>query len=149
MIEGEFADDAPGNLVVADQVLPSIRARWSDMTSDPPTQLTVVSPFWPEGTTAAAALVDLVQRFQSPGHVELVCRSALSADGHDWLPEFDADVATIMKQKLEGRLFLRAALPHVGIEHTDADEEEKGDETEEHELGVGLGCAKVGLALKY
>lgn len=138
LAEGEFGDEAPASLVVANQVLTTIQIVWAELTDDPPTQLTIVSPFWPEGKTAADALADLVKRFRSPNRVELVCRGTLSANGREWLPEFDAEVATSLKQQLDGRLFLRPALPDVGIEQGNADEEETGDETEEHEFAQHL-----------
>ena len=136
--EGVRAEDDPSDLVVANEVLPRIETRWEETSTTPPEKLTIVSPFWPEGVTAADALFGLVERLQSPGHVELVCRGASSAAGHDWLPEFDAEVATRLKSKFTGRLFLRAALPDSGTEQSDGEAEEIGDETEERELAQGV-----------
>jgi len=136
--EGDFSEDDPSTVVIAEQVVPTIQRLWNELTDESPSQLTVVSPFWPQGATASDALFDLVDRLQTPSRVELVCRGALSADGNHWLPEFDAEVATSLKRKLKGRLFLRAALPDVGIESADDDGGDAGDETEEHELAQGL-----------
>ena len=141
--DGEFADDDPRDLVIANEVLPQIEARWAETSTLPPERLTIVSPFWPEGVTAADALLSLLERLRSPGHVEFVCRGALSATGHDWLPEFDAEVATGLKDKFTGRLFLRAALPDSGTEQSELDAtEETGDETEEHELAQNVAPKK-------
>ncbi|NQV23506.1 MAG: hypothetical protein HQ518_03970 [Rhodopirellula sp.] len=136
--DGEFAKDDPIDLVIANEVLPRIETRWAESSNFAPEKLTVVSPFWPEGVTAADALVGLIERFQSPGHVELVCRGVLDGTGHDWLPEFDADLATSLKGRLAGRLYLRAALPDSGTEESDREAEEIGDETEEQELAQAM-----------
>jgi hypothetical protein len=134
LAEGEFSDNVPVSLVTADQALTTIWNAWAALTDKPPAQLMIVSPFWPEGKTAAKGLADLLKRFQSPSRVELVCRGTLSADGRKWLPEFDADVATNLNRQFDGRLFLRPALPNVGVDEGNGDTEETGDETEEHEL---------------
>lgn len=132
--EGGAADDAPTDIVDADRVLPAIRARWGELTEDPPTALTIVSPFWPEGATAENALLDVVNGLQAPGHIELACRSALSPDGKTWLPEFEAGMATAVRQQLSGRLFLRPALPNIGSVEMDSSIDD-GDETEDAALG--------------
>lgn len=136
--DGEFGVEDPTSLVTADQALNTIQSAWKQLTDAPPTQLTVVSPFWPEGRTAASALATLAERFQSPGRIDLVCRGVLSADGREWRPEFDAEIATSLKQQLLGRLFLCPAVPDAGIEQGDGNEEETGDETEEFELARGM-----------
>lgn len=140
--EGEFSSEVPASLVIADQVLSAVADAWNGLTEEPPSQLTVVSPFWPEGESAADALVTLADRFQSPARVELVCRGVLDVNGRDWLPEFDAEIATKTQQRISGRLFLRPALPTVGIDQDDVDEDEAGDETEEIELAKGLAAKK-------
>jgi len=136
--QGELSEDDPDDLVAADQVIPTIQRLWGGLSSDAPTQLTVVSPFWPEGNTAADALHDLVALLRSPARVDLVCRGVLGANGRQWLPEFDADVATGLKQRLEGRLYLSPTLPQVGVEMDSKDDGEVGDETEDSELAQGL-----------
>jgi hypothetical protein len=139
---GEFADDDPRDLVLANEVLTRVSSHWSETSDDPPEKLTIVSPFWPEGVTAANAMTDLVNRFQSPSTVELVCRGAPSPTGATWLPEFDADIATALKHNLTGQLFLRPALPDTGRDSADAEDEEAGDELEEHELGRNVAQQK-------
>ena len=137
---GEFGDDDPASLVTADQALNAIRSQWDALANEPPSQLTVVSPFWPEGKNAADALATLIKRLQSPDRVELVCRGGLDVSGREWLPEFDAEIAMSLQQQLSGRLFLRPVLPDAGIaQAADVDDvEETGDETEEHELAKGM-----------
>lgn len=132
--DGEFAEDDPSDLVIANDVVPRISAQWAEISDFPPEKLIIVSPFWPEGATAADAMYDLLGRFRFPRHVELVCRGAPSANGTEWLPEFDAELATALKRRLEGRLFLRCAVADAGIEPLDINREEIGDETEEDEL---------------
>lgn len=128
------ADDAPTDIVDAERVLPTIRARWGEMTADPPKALTIVSPFWPEGATGANALLDVVNVLQSPDSIEFACRSALSPDGRTWLPEFDAEMATLVRQQVSGRLFLRPALPNTVSVEVDSPVDE-GDETEDATVG--------------
>ncbi len=114
--EGETADDDPRDLVIANEVLPRMELRWAELSDSAPEELTLVSPFWPEGVTAADAIRDVIGRFKSPPTIELVCRGAASATGNGWVPEFDADVATGLKNKIDARLFLRAALPDAGMQ---------------------------------
>jgi hypothetical protein len=142
--EGEFTDDDPCDLVIANEVLPRMQARWADLSDTAPEKLTIVSPFWPEGVTAADALRDLIGQFQSPATIELVCRGAASATGNDWVPEFDADTATGLKSKVDGRLFLRAALPDTGTEKAVVADQEADDETEDHEIGKNVVTAGSG-----
>lgn len=132
---GEFADDDPRDLVLANEVLARVSSHWKETSAVPPEKLTIVSPFWPEGVTAADALTDLINRFQAPKTVELVCRGAPSATSVGWLPEFDSEIAAGLKHNLTGRLFLRPALPDTGDESADVEEDETGDELEEQELG--------------
>lgn len=139
---GEFADDDPRDLVLANEVLTSVSSRWSETSAEPPEKLTIVSPFWPEGVTAANALTDLVNRFQAPSTVELVCRGAPGATGATWLPEFDADIAAALKHNLTGRLYLRPALPDTGHDSANVEDDEAGDELEEHELGRNVAPQK-------
>ena len=92
----------------------SIRTTWEAISSKAPETVTVVSPFWAEGTTAAEALFGLFQEFGAPANLELVCRGERSADGKTWLPVFDGSIAADLKRRLASRLFLRAALPDAG-----------------------------------
>ncbi len=140
--EGETADDDPSDLVIANEVLPRMESRWAELSNSAPEKLTIVSPFWPEGVTAADAIHDLIGRFQSPPTIELVCRGAASATGNGWVPEFDADVATGLKSKIDARLFLRAALPDAGMQTAVVEDEDADDETEEHEIGKTVVAAK-------
>jgi len=81
--EGETASDDPVALVAADEVIPMIRQTWAALSNKAPETVTIVSPFWVEGTTAADALVQLLQQLGSPANVELVCRGERSADGKE------------------------------------------------------------------
>lgn len=138
--DGRFGDDDPIELVDARGVLPLVRKSWSEVSTDPPNRLTIISPFWPEGESAAGALTDIVAQVQSPERVELVCRGAASADGKSWVPEFDAVIATSLQKNLSGRLFLRASLPDVGVassETTDGDAGEDAGEITEDDLLTG------------
>ena len=140
--EGETADDDPSDLVIANEVLPRMESRWAELSESPPEKLTIVSPFWPEGVTAANAIHDLIRRFQSPRTIELVCRAAATAAGNEWVPEFDADVANCLKSMIDARLFLRAALPSVGMQTAFVEDEDADDETEEHEIGRTVAASK-------
>jgi len=142
--EGETADDDPSDLVIANEVLPRMESRWAELSESPPEKLTIVSPFWPEGVTAANAIHDLIRRFQSPRTIELVCRTAATAAGNEWVPEFDADVANCLKSMNDARLFLRAALPSVGMQTAFVEDEDADDETEEHEIGKTVAASKSG-----
>ena len=135
--EGEHAEDDPSDLVVAGEVLPRLERLWAELSTSPPDKLTIVSPFWPEGVTAAEGILAVIRRLDSP-LIELVCRGMASATGDAWVPEFDAEVATDLKSKIDGRLYLRAALPHTEDRKVTQVEEDSGDEMEEHELGQNV-----------
>lgn len=140
--EGEFGDDDPMDLVIANEVLPRMESRWAELSDSAPEKLTIVSPFWPVGVTAVDAIQDLIGRFHTPPTIELVCRSAASATGNAWVPEFDAEVATGLKSTIDARLFLRAALPDTGMQTVVVEEENADDETEEHEIGKSVTAEK-------
>lgn len=142
--EGETSDNDPSDLVIADEVLPRMQLRWTELSGSAPEKLTIVSPFWPEGEKAAEAIHELIGRFQSPPTIELVCRGAASATGDDWVPEFDANVATVLKSQIGARLFLRAALPDAAMGQTVIEGEDADDETEEHEIGKNVAATKPG-----
>jgi hypothetical protein len=137
--EGETTPDDPVALVAADEVVPTIRATWAALSNKAPETVTIVSPFWAEGTTAADALVQLLQQFGPPANVELVCRGEKSADGKAWLPVFDSGIAVELRRRLPSRLFLRAALPDKGLADASPAGDETGDELEEKELATRLG----------
>lgn len=137
--EGETATDDPVALVAADEVVPTIRETWSALSNKEPETVTVVSPFWPAGTTAADALVQLFQQLGPPANVELVSRAERSADGTAWLPVFDSGMAVDLRQRLPSRLFLRAASPDAGLSDASPAADETGDELEEKELATRLG----------
>jgi hypothetical protein len=132
------ADD-PVALVAAAEVVPAVRDSWAKISTKAPETVTVVSPFWTEGTTAAKALSDLFRQLGPPANLELVCRGEKSADGKKWLPVFDSSVAVELKKRLGSRLCLRAALPDAGDQHSSESVEEIGDETEEKEFAARLG----------
>lgn len=140
--EGETADDDPMDLVIANEVLPRMQSRWAELSDSAPEKLTIVSPFWPEGVTAADAMHELIGGFQSPPTIELVCRGAESAAGNGWVPEFDADVATGLKSKIDARLFLRAALPDAEMQTAIVEDEDADDETEAYEIGKNVVAVK-------
>jgi hypothetical protein len=131
----ESNQDSPIDLVLAEEVLNQMQSRWNELSSDPPGKLTIVSPFWPEGETAADAIHDVIHRFQFPPTVELICRGVTSEIGQEWVPQFDPDVAVMLKDKYNGRLYLRAAWPHAGKEKNTVAPDEADDETEEYEVG--------------
>jgi hypothetical protein len=137
--EGATAADDPVALVAADEVVPTFRDLWAAMSDKAPDALMIVSPFWVEGTTAADALVQLHQQLGSPANVEFVCRGEKSGDGKAWLPVFDSGIAADLRQRLAGRLFLRAALPDSGLADASPSADETGDELEEKELATRLG----------
>jgi len=135
---GTATPDDPVALVAAGDVVPIIGDTWTALSSKAPERVTVVSPFWTEGTTASEALFQLFQKLGSPAQVELVCRGERSPDGKTWLPVFDSSIAADLKKRLTGRLFLRAALPDASVE-TSPPAEEVGDELEDKELATRLG----------
>lgn len=138
--EGTTGVDEPVALVAANEVVPAIRESWAAISAKAPETVTVVSPFWAEGTTAADALSDLfVQQLGAPANLELVCRGEKSADGKSWLPVFDSSVASELQRRLSSRLYLRASLPDAGLQHSQTNADEVGDETEEKEFATRLG----------
>lgn len=136
--EGTAGADDPVAVVSAEEVVTSIRDTWANLSNKAPETATVVSPFWPEGTTAAEGLTQLIEQLGPPANVELVCRGERSGDGKAWLPVFDSSIAVDLRNSLPSRLFLRATLPDRGL--TDATEasDEIGDELEEKELAVKI-----------
>lgn len=140
LAEGTAGKHDPVALVAAEEVVPSIRDSWAALSDKPPEKVTVVSPFWAGGTTAAEALTGLFRHLGNPGCVELVCRGERSADGKNRLPVFDATLATSLKSGLTGRLFLRASHPDVGL--LTSTSAETGDELEETELASRLGARR-------
>lgn len=137
--DGTTGPDDPVALVAAAEVVRTVRDLWSAISMKAPKTMTVVSPFWTEGTTAAEALADLFQQLGPPANLELVCRGEKSADGKTWLPVFDSSVAMELKKRLSSRLCLRAALPDTGDQHSSDNAEEIGDETEDKEFAAHLG----------
>ena len=137
--DGITGADDPVALVAAAEVVPAVRDSWAAISTKAPETVTVVSPFWAEGTTAGEALSDLFQQLGPPANLELVCRGEKSADGKTWLPVFDSSVAITIKKRLSSRLCLRAALPDTGDQHSSESAEEIGDETEEKEFAARLG----------
>lgn len=140
--DGTTGADDPVALVAAADVVPTVRDMWAAISTKAPETITVVSPFWTEGTTAAEALSDLFQQLGPPANLELVCRGEKSADGKTWLPVFDGNVAVELKKRLSSRLCLRAALPDAGDQHLSQQPEDIGDETEEKEFAARLGNGK-------
>jgi hypothetical protein len=136
---GTTGADDPVALVNAAEVVPTVRDSWAAISTKAPDTVTVVSPFWTEGTTAAEALCDLFQQLGPPANLELVCRGEKSADGKTWLPVFDSSVAAELKERLSSRLRLRAALPDAADQHSSRQPEDLGDETEEKEFANRLG----------
>lgn len=137
--DGTTGPNDPLALVAAPDVVPTIRDSWAAISKKAPETVTLVSPFWAEGTTAAEGLADLFQQLGPPANLELVCRGEMSADGKTWLPVFDSSVAIELKKRLSSRLCLRAALPDTGDHHAFESSEEIGDETEEKEFADRLG----------
>lgn len=91
--EGTAAPEDPVALVTAADVVTTVRNTWRAMSNKAPERVTIVSPFWPEGSTAAEALSGLAHQLGSPANLELVCRGVPSADGKTRLPEFDGQLA--------------------------------------------------------
>lgn len=136
--DGATGVDDPVALVSALEVVPVIRDSWTAISTKASETVTVVSPFWAEGSTAGEALVDLFQQLGPPADLELVCRGEKSPDGKTWLPVFDSSVAMELKRQLPGRLYLRAALPDAGLQDAFQSPDEIGDETEEKEFANRL-----------
>lgn len=137
--EGTAASDDPVALVAADEVVLTIRDTWAAVSDRAPETATLVSPFWPQGTTSSAALFQLYQQLGSPANLELICRGEKSADGKAWLPVFDSGIALDLKRRLSGQLFLRACLPDAGLVDNGQSTDEIGDELEEKEFATRLG----------
>lgn len=137
---GTAGPDDPVSLVAATEVVPAIRDSWGAISDKAPDSVTVVSPFWTEGSTAAEALFDLFRQLGSPAILEMVCCGERSADGKTWLPVFDSSLAVDLKSRLSSRLYLRAALPDTGIQHSSSTADEIGDELEEKEFAKRLGA---------
>jgi len=135
--------DAPVALVSAEDALQELSRAWQELDGSNPELATVVSPFWPEGSTAGAALVELVSHLANPKRVDLVCRGVEAPHGRDWIPEFDPAVAAELKGKISSRLFLMPALPSAGVD----DANDQGDESEVDEIGRygSSGSADKGL----
>jgi hypothetical protein len=133
--EGEPRDDIPLQFVRAHEVVPALLTLWREMSGGESLELKIVSPFWPEGSTAAAPLIHLIQQFGAPRRVELICRGIAADGGKSWLPEFDPNIAHQLREGWNGRLFLRAALPSFGTSSEPTDE---GDESEDLALGTRL-----------
>ncbi len=136
---GTIGADDPLALVTAADVISTVRDSWAALSTKAPETVTVISPFWAEGTTAAAALSDLFEQLGPPANLELVCRGEKSPDGKAWLPVFDSSLAVELKKRLSSRLSLRAALPDTGDQNSSLSPEEVGDETEEQEFATRLG----------
>jgi hypothetical protein len=124
--------DAPVTFVSAEDALQELSRAWEELDGSNPELATVVSPFWPEGSTAGAALAELISHFANPKRVDLVCRGVEAPNGRDWIPEFDPAVAAELKGKISSRLFLMPALPSAGV---DEDANDRGDESEVDEIG--------------
>jgi len=138
--DGTAGPDDPVRLVAATEVVPAIRDSWGAISNKAPETVTVVSPFWAEGSTAAEALFDLFQQLGSPDSLEMVCCGEKSADGKTWLPVFDSSLAVDLKKRLSSQLYLRAALPDTGLQHSSSTNNEIGDELEEKEFATRLGA---------
>jgi hypothetical protein len=124
--------DAPVTFVTAEDALQELSHAWEELDGSNPELATVVSPFWPEGSTAGAALAELISHLANPKRVDLVCRGVEAPNGRDWIPEFDPAVAAELKGKISSRLFLIPALPSAGV---DEDANDQGDESEVDEIG--------------
>jgi len=125
----------PINFVSADTAMQILRKEWDALDGTRPNSVTVVSPFWPEGSTAANAMKSVFETLARPKRLDLVCRGVLSPNGADWVPEFDPVLAVQLRPLINCQLFLRPTLPDAGIDEEDND---KGDETETEEIGRAL-----------
>jgi len=101
--DGTAGPDTPVALVAATEVVSAISDSWAAMSNKAPETVTVVSPFWVEGSTAPDALFRLFQRLGSPANLEMVCCGERSADGKSWLPVFDRSLAVDLKNRLAAR----------------------------------------------
>jgi hypothetical protein len=140
--DGTAGPDDPVRLVAATEVVPAIRDSWGAISNKAPETVTVVSPFWAEGSTAPEALFHLFQQLGSPASLEMVCCGERSADGKTWLPVFDSSLAVDLKNRLGSQLYLRAALPDTGLQHSSSTANDIGDELEEKEFATRLGAEK-------
>jgi hypothetical protein len=134
--DGKAGPDAPAALVAATEVVPAIRDSWAAMSKIAPDTVTIVSPFWAEGSTAHEALFHLFRQLGSPDNLELVCCGQRSADGKSWLPVFDSSLAVDLKKRLGSKLCLRPALPDAGLQHSSQTTNDVGDELEEKEFAT-------------
>ncbi len=137
---GIAGPDDPTTLVAAPDVVSAIHDSWAAISKKAPETVTVVSPFWAEGSTAGEALFHLFQRLGSPDSVEMVCCGERSADGKAWLPVFDSNLAVDLKKRLRSRLYLRAAVPDES-QHSNPTVNDIGDEGEEKEFATRLEAA--------
>jgi hypothetical protein len=138
--DGTAGPDDPVRLLAATEVVPAIRDSWLAISNKAPETVTVVSPFWADGSTAAEALFDLFQQLGSPASLEMVCCGEKSADGKTWLPVFDSSLAVDLKDRLSSQLYLRASLPDTGLQHSSSTANDIGDELEEKEFATRLGA---------
>ena len=135
---GTLEPDDPVALVAANDVVPAIRDAWTALSNKGPETVTVVSPFWAEGSTAPEALFHLFQQLGSPANLEMVCCGERSADGKKWLPVFDSSLAVDLKNRLGSRLCLRAALPDAELQPSVQTTDDIGDELEEKGFATRL-----------
>src|ERR1700693_3316086 len=70
----------------------AIRAAWAFISNKAPDTVTIVSPFWTEGSSAPEALFNLSRQLGSPASLEMICCGERSADGKTWLPMFDSSL---------------------------------------------------------
>src|ERR1700693_813966 len=86
------APDDPFTLVGATGVVSAIRDAWAFISNKAPDTVTIVSPFWTEGSSAPEALFNLSRQLGSPASLEMICCGERSADGKTWLPMFDSSL---------------------------------------------------------
>lgn len=125
----------PVAFVSADTAMQILRKEWDALDGTRPSSVTIVSPFWPEGSTAAQAMKRVAEMLAGPKRLDLVCRGVWAPNGTDWVPEFDPDLAVQLRSSINGQLFLRPTLPDVSVVEEAND---KGDETETEEIGRAL-----------
>lgn len=77
-------DEALVALVGADTMLATIESTWREIQDGPPSDVLIVSPFWPEGADAVAPFRSLIERVGRPKRIDIVCASHLEADGKPW-----------------------------------------------------------------
>jgi hypothetical protein len=131
---GDGGPDDPIALVAATGVVTAVRDAWTALSDKAPETVRIVSPFWTEGSTAPEALFQLSRQLGAPAHLELICCGETSADGRTWLPVFDSSLAVELKNRLPGRLYLRAALPDAGPQESVPTVGDSGDELEDKEF---------------